>query len=309
MYKSETRVSAGKTMSKVASASPKANIEVIGTLENNKITVVRQSIVDAFSCQTDLFSSEESNDVLQNAARSVGATVVKQSCTDYTPYGFTNITLLAESHIILTTWPEYDYATFNIFLCNENMSVSVVRDCLLDYLRPKSWRQGFYRHPIGYVANNAKAVRVFLGAPFSAHICENTQEIDRKMRSSIERIAFAIREIGASVFVAHEREDWGKRLLSPDLCTELDFCELQNADVLVALADEPSYGVCVELGWASACHIPIVLFSWHGDFQTSTPLVEGLNRITQVSKAIGLLELTEIIRCVSPDRHYTTPYL
>jgi len=54
------------------------------------------------------------------AAEAGGASVLQ---AHFHPFGagrgITGVVLLAESHITVHTWPEYDYAAFDVFMCGD----------------------------------------------------------------------------------------------------------------------------------------------------------------------------------------------
>lgn len=56
-----------------------------------------------------------------SAAKAVGATIIGEHAQRYVPHGITLILFLAESHIMLTTWPEYRMVLADILLCNPQM--------------------------------------------------------------------------------------------------------------------------------------------------------------------------------------------
>ncbi len=52
------------------------------------------------------------------AAIASGATVLRADIHSFgDSFGVTGVVLLAESHISIHTWPEYDYAAIDIFVC------------------------------------------------------------------------------------------------------------------------------------------------------------------------------------------------
>jgi len=55
------------------------------------------------------------------AVRAAGATVVGEYEVRYVPHGITVAVFLAESHIVLTTWPEYRLVLLDVMLCNPAM--------------------------------------------------------------------------------------------------------------------------------------------------------------------------------------------
>lgn len=66
-----------------------------------------------------------------------GATLIKMSFHNFSPNGgVTGIALLAESHISIHTWPEYEFAAFDIFMCG-NADVEKALPILEKYFTPK----------------------------------------------------------------------------------------------------------------------------------------------------------------------------
>ena len=63
-------------------------------------------------------SEKELETLLVTAAEAGGASVLQ---AHFHPFGggkgVTGVVLLAESHITVHTWPEYDYAAFDVFMC------------------------------------------------------------------------------------------------------------------------------------------------------------------------------------------------
>ena len=55
------------------------------------------------------------------AAAAVGAAIVGEHAVRYVPHGLTVALFLAESHIVLTTWPEYRLVLVDLLLCNPEM--------------------------------------------------------------------------------------------------------------------------------------------------------------------------------------------
>jgi S-adenosylmethionine decarboxylase len=70
------------------------------------------------------------------AARSAGATVVGEYEVRYVPHGLTVAVFLAESHIVLTTWPEYRLTLLDVLLCNATMDYELVVASIKDEICP-----------------------------------------------------------------------------------------------------------------------------------------------------------------------------
>lgn len=257
--------------------------------------VIEERLVDAIRCQCDLSDKASLLELMKLAAKSVGANIIKSHCTQYDSYGATLVILLAESHILLSTWPEYSYATINIFLCNKDMSTTKIRDRLLSHLRPAARKERLFRHVINDPPSSIAGCRVFLAAPFTKHICPTVRFVPPEKRKPIQAIVSVLRAYGADVFLAHEREAWGHALMRAADCTMLDFWELQSSDVIVAIINSPSHGVCVELGWASALQLPIILLDESRQGVACTPLLQGLHSITRCDVASSIDEVIVLL--------------
>lgn len=126
------------------------------------------------------------------------------------------------------------------------------------------------------------APRLFLAAPFRQWIDPATGEVVRPSRAGLTKLHRAFVDQGFSVFSAHERETWGRDLMEPHVCTELDFEEMRRADVVCAIVGAPaSAGVCVEIGWASCMRKPMVLVLPASE--ECSALLEGLGAVTDVT--------------------------
>ena len=66
-----------------------------------------QVLADAYRCEAAIEDAEALMAAAIAGAAAVGATVVGESTVRYVPHGLTIAVFLAESHIVLTTWPEH----------------------------------------------------------------------------------------------------------------------------------------------------------------------------------------------------------
>ncbi len=79
---------------------------------------------------------QELEALLVSAAEAGGASVLQ---AHFHPFGvgngITGVVLLAESHITVHTWPEHDYAAFDVFMCgdcNPTQAAEVIVSACLD---------------------------------------------------------------------------------------------------------------------------------------------------------------------------------
>lgn len=56
--------------------------------------------------------------LIASIIREEGLTEVGATYHAFTSGGFTAVIALAESHIAIHTWPEFDYVTLDVFICN-----------------------------------------------------------------------------------------------------------------------------------------------------------------------------------------------
>jgi len=73
----------------------------------------------------DIYQAENINDinVIKNAIHEMihelNATLLSENYHYFEPHGVTGVACLAESHISCHTWPEDNYAAFDVFVCGE----------------------------------------------------------------------------------------------------------------------------------------------------------------------------------------------
>jgi spermidine synthase len=62
--------------------------------------------------------------LIRELCASVGLTVVGERAHEFTGGGYTLAVLLAESHVTLHTWPEYDMVALDVYVCNHTQDNS-----------------------------------------------------------------------------------------------------------------------------------------------------------------------------------------
>ncbi len=82
-------------------------------------------------------------DCLIAAAKAAGATVVNESFYQFAPYGISGVVIIAESHLSVHTWPEYNYAAADIFTCGTSIQPEKAAQLIIDRLgsRNASYKQ------------------------------------------------------------------------------------------------------------------------------------------------------------------------
>jgi S-adenosylmethionine decarboxylase len=59
---------------------------------------------------------------LTQAAEECGAVIIEKVFHQFNPHGISGIIVIAESHLAIHTWPEYNYAAVDIFTCGQELS-------------------------------------------------------------------------------------------------------------------------------------------------------------------------------------------
>lgn len=92
-------------------------------------------------------------------------------------------------------------------------------------------------------------MKAFLAAPFSSKYDKKEKKFDVLFKDLIIGIIELLEKRGFKVFSSHVVEEWGNKLASPDKYLPRDIEELKKSDIVIALIDENTTGVYVELGW------------------------------------------------------------
>jgi len=82
----------------------------------------RHLLLELRNCNKEVLNDLDFlRDCLNQAALQCGATIVGESFHQFSPRGVSGIINIAESHIAIHTWPEYSYATVDVFTCGNNV--------------------------------------------------------------------------------------------------------------------------------------------------------------------------------------------
>lgn len=78
----------------------------------------RQVTVDFFDCNKALLNDvDRISQLMAGAAKAAKATVVKTLFHKFNPYGVSGVVVISESHLAIHTWPEYGFASIDVFTC------------------------------------------------------------------------------------------------------------------------------------------------------------------------------------------------
>lgn len=89
-------------------------------------------IVGLFNCNANKISKiEDTQPILEEAVIRSGATKINSFYHQFEPQGVSATVLIMESHFSLHTWPEKNYAAFDIFTCGKmdaSLAIEIVKN-------------------------------------------------------------------------------------------------------------------------------------------------------------------------------------
>lgn len=96
-------------------------------------------IVELMDCDRQRLSDcDFLRTALLSACRAAGATILGDQFHVFSPYnGVSGVIIIAESHLSVHTWPEYNYAAVDIFACGNSLRPYAAVDVMVEELRAK----------------------------------------------------------------------------------------------------------------------------------------------------------------------------
>jgi S-adenosylmethionine decarboxylase proenzyme len=73
-------------------------------------------------------------EALLAAAGEAGTTVLGESFHQFSPHGVSGVVMIAESHLVIHTWPEHGYAAADIFTCGDSVQPEKAAETLVGKL-------------------------------------------------------------------------------------------------------------------------------------------------------------------------------
>lgn len=80
-------------------------------------------LIDLYECDHEcLLDQDRIREGMLKAAELMGAQVVAQSFHTFKPWGVSGTVTIAESHLAIHTWPEYNFAAVTFETCGQHMN-------------------------------------------------------------------------------------------------------------------------------------------------------------------------------------------
>jgi S-adenosylmethionine decarboxylase proenzyme len=96
-------------------------------------------LIDLYECNHErLLDAEEIREGMLNAAKMMGAEIVGHSFHTFKPRGVSGTVTIAESHLAVHTWPEYDFAAITFETCGQRMDHRKAYEYLIEFFGCKN---------------------------------------------------------------------------------------------------------------------------------------------------------------------------
>ena len=91
----------------------------------------RHILVEYYNCDKELLKDHEAIEQHMNqAALEANATIVASCFHKFNPWGVSGAVIIQESHLTIHTWPEYGYASVDLFTCGTKCDPKVAYEFL-----------------------------------------------------------------------------------------------------------------------------------------------------------------------------------
>ena len=97
-------------------------------------------LAEYFECECTYLNNEAAiGDLMREAASRTGATIVGDIFHHFSPQGVTGVVVIAESHLAIHTWPEFKYASVDLFTCGTTVDPWIGFEYIKEKLQSQRW--------------------------------------------------------------------------------------------------------------------------------------------------------------------------
>lgn len=99
----------------------------------------RQILVEFYDCDSDKINDVSFvESAFLEATRKSKATIISHNFHKFSPHGISGVVVIAESHVTIHSWPEYNYAAVDIFTCGDTIDPWVIQEYLKEAFDSKN---------------------------------------------------------------------------------------------------------------------------------------------------------------------------
>ena len=94
-------------------------------------------MLEMTGCHAGLLDDAEAiSKFMIEAAKKANATVLGHSFHKFSPQGVSGVVVIAESHLSIHTWPEFEYAAVDVFTCGDRAMPQQAAEWLIEAFSP-----------------------------------------------------------------------------------------------------------------------------------------------------------------------------
>jgi len=109
-------------------------------------TLGQHLLVEYYNCNPEILDDVAGIEKRMNeAALACGATIVNSTFHRFEPWGVSGVVVIAESHLAIHTWPEYGYASVDLYTCGEDIQPDAAYEFLKEALQAEITETQFLR--------------------------------------------------------------------------------------------------------------------------------------------------------------------
>lgn len=79
-------------------------------------------LAEFYDCKREILNDvKKIEKIMVEAVNVIKATIVSRGFHKYNPHGVSGVVVIAESHLSIHTWPEYNFASVDVYTCGETI--------------------------------------------------------------------------------------------------------------------------------------------------------------------------------------------
>ena len=102
------------------------------------MVVGKHAVIDIYDCKVNIDDLDIIKNILLESAKEAALHVVDIVFHKFEPIGISGVVVLAESHIAIHTWPEYNFVAADAFTCGTKMDPKEVLSIIAKKLESSS---------------------------------------------------------------------------------------------------------------------------------------------------------------------------
>ena len=108
--------------------------------QKKELVIGKHVYGNLYNCKKDLLFDENFLiNLIKEACKISNSTLIKIISHKFGNLGVSVVGIIAESHISIHTWPEYEYATLDVYTCGKNANPEKAFDFIVERLKPKKF--------------------------------------------------------------------------------------------------------------------------------------------------------------------------